>query len=187
LDAIADEIASKEIRLFDLSVGSEEEENNGNHLPKQNASLTFLQKMFSHHRTPIFGNYSFEVLETALKKRGISLQWHDINKPSIENDTLKDEIVGFVLNTAESPNAILQFIPYFKNARHWFCVIRKSTDNGLTNAGAKEHDVSNVKNDTWIVLDSKKEDKILFRGQFEIIDYLREIQEKGGNIFAAMR
>ena len=186
-DAIADYFTSKEHHLcsddnLDEIANFQEQETHGEQQgdkyncssspppPPPPVSLTLFQKLSSNHRTPILGNYSYEVLETVLKRRGVQLTWHKVENDESANSQNYDQIIGFVLNISKPRYNILRYIPYLKNSRHWFCIVK-----------ARQHD----KKIKWIVLDSDDEKFQELSTEAELLSYLLNIKKIGGNIFKA--
>jgi len=130
LNSIADALTIKEEGLYGTAVpstGAQQEtekcEQSGIDV---SASMSWWKAIKSHHRNPILGNYSFEVLEEALSRRNVQLEWYNVNDS--QNNNCHDDkdgkvTIGFIINSVEpfdfkSPGS------YFSSRRHWFTITR---------------------------------------------------------------
>jgi hypothetical protein len=144
LNHIADDLTHREYSL--LTQGTSNEPDDTTRTPK----LSLMQKMNSHHRTVVAGNYSFEVLEAFLSKRQVSLKWFPTDQHSMEsldtttfskgteqqqqqqqqqqgvNDDDCSVVIGFVLNATDANSSIWSsmFHSVFGGERHWFAITR---------------------------------------------------------------
>lgn len=139
LNQIADYLTERECSLL---AGGDTSMEEGTHTTEQGydvtknvTSLSLLQKMRSQHRTLLAGNYSFEVLETILSQRNVSLKWFPTDQHSIEsletvnhgnNNINNNAVIGFILNATDSSSSIWNSIVHslFGGERHWFAITR---------------------------------------------------------------
>lgn len=130
LNSIADALTIKEEGLYGTDVtgtGTQQEtekcEQSGIDV---GASMSWWKAIKSHHRNPISGNYSFEVLEEALSRRNVQLEWYNVN--DFQNNKSRDDkdgkvTIGFIINSVE-PFDFKSFGSYFSSRRHWFTITR---------------------------------------------------------------
>ena len=94
LDDIADNLTVRENDLTSTTLK----------ISEVRRSPSFYVRCRSHHGAPVFGNYSYEVVETALERRNIRLERIEADKQeAIDiNDCVTDEdsagLIGFVVN-----------------------------------------------------------------------------------------
>jgi len=143
LNTIADEMSKREIALMN---NTEESENS-----EMNQGISLWTKLRSNHRTLFTGNYSHEVLEAALSKRNISLNWFNIGANEInplhlskyysagkDDDSSSQQIViGYVVNTDQiKPYSLKKLvhraIPSIYSGRHWSVVTKVRVVNDLS-------------------------------------------------------
>jgi len=159
--------------------------------------------LWSHHRTPFLGNYSFEVIESALKNRDVQLKWYDPNDyEQNNNDTLTScSTIGFIVNRKATKNAILRTILPRNSGRHWFAITKIATtgvhNNNITIVEDEVLDGHKCDNEqqqqqqpsssSWVVLDSEQNNAIIFDTKAELIKFLKDVKDNGGSVFAATR
>jgi len=110
-------------------------------------NISLMQRICSDHGTPYFGNYSIEVLQEALIRRGIELEYYRVPKdgacPATVNENADDVrgaaststskcLIGYILNTNTRPTPspsllrIGKYIPIVKHfcdaGRHWYAI-----------------------------------------------------------------
>eukprot|EP00511_Aplanochytrium_stocchinoi_P006024 CAMPEP_0204827412 /NCGR_PEP_ID=MMETSP1346-20131115/4880_1 /ASSEMBLY_ACC=CAM_ASM_000771 /TAXON_ID=215587 /ORGANISM="Aplanochytrium stocchinoi, Strain GSBS06" /LENGTH=189 /DNA_ID=CAMNT_0051955827 /DNA_START=98 /DNA_END=664 /DNA_ORIENTATION=+ len=147
LDEIADDLALAEQNLY-----AEDP------LIPRVASLSLTGLLRSRHRTPVFGNYSIEVLETALQRRGFKTSWIDVDKhlncfesvtddhetEIVESEEEEGKIIGYIVNV-KSRNLLSRL--FF--GRHWYAVRKQRKDESLA-SDSHEQDVNvNSSDQEW--------------------------------------
>jgi hypothetical protein len=121
--------------------------NNETNLRETHKNISLMQRICSHHGTPYFGNYSIEVLQEALIRRGIELEYYRVPKdgacPATVHENANDVrgaasasiskcLIGYILNTNTRPTPsssllrIGKYIPIVKHfcdvGRHWYAI-----------------------------------------------------------------
>lgn len=202
---IADELTRKEHVLYS-DIKSNLDPNalniNENEIKDGSHHVSFWQILRSHHRTPLFGNYSFEVLEVALLKRNVKLQWcTDINlalNDSIRiNDSGLCEItIGFIINTFEPLSIWNAFTRPFRRSRHWYAVtnVRRVINYDPGNARVRIPSTMSVfgnranhekDENSWHVIDSLSK-KVTELNNDGLKQLFYDIEQKGGSIMIAI-
>uniref|UniRef100_A0A7S2KZG2 ubiquitinyl hydrolase 1 n=1 Tax=Leptocylindrus danicus TaxID=163516 RepID=A0A7S2KZG2_9STRA len=178
LDSIADSLVTKEKAIYRSGKESISGAN----------SMSWYDLLKSRHRTPMLGNYSFEVLSLALRKRGIELNWCDVK--DIENivtgkcsphnaQACSSSIVGFIVNSV-SPR--LHYFSLGLFGRHWFAITKSDGFEDNHCAVAME---DKRRAERWTILDSKKQQPDYLDSSDALISYLELVHDKGGAIFHA--
>ncbi len=118
-DKIAEECTIRERRLMEgksfseISEGCSDEStqhgNESNKSPSQ-SKLPFMQKVANQYATPYFGNYSLSVLETALYRRGVEMEFFRV--PEDENEAISNLALG---NSSSNDSIIIGFIVHENN------------------------------------------------------------------------
>lgn len=152
--------------------------------------FTRISLMFNNHRTPMLGNYSYEVIEVALQRRGVELSWFKI--PSLDDTKRHDfqfrsDILGFVINRkvelgGKSQNVFSKIV--LKNRRHWFAIIR-NPNKKITPDEKSNNDRDSA--DCWYIVDSKHTTTVKLDSGEKLINFLLIMQQQGGNIFQAVK
>jgi len=60
----------------------------------------------SNHRTPYYGNYSFETLEVSLKNRNVSLEWFQVNNMNNVSDACDGPVKNALLDVPPTSSSI---------------------------------------------------------------------------------
>lgn len=201
-DSIADNFTHKEALLYqhDCAVDIDTVETN-----ECTQSVSFRQVLTSRHRTPIFGNYSFEVLEAALLKRNVKLEWCseidsliDRSIRRVELDSGQCEVsIGFIVNTIEPLSIWNAFARPFTGSRHWYAItnlrrvvnhkVKQKTDNciGMTIYMKGENNQFPVDNcHVWHLIDSESR-KVIDLNQVQLKELLYDILQNGGSVMRA--
>jgi len=144
LDLIADELSNRETVWMG---GDEEEEREPNGKKTTVVGSSLWRRLRSNHRTLFTGNFSFSVLETALSKRDVTLNWFQIENDTKASDltqyhSTKDEdssqvVIGYVINSKKEMNpysfkSLTRIaLAYGSSGRHWYAItkIRVVTDD----------------------------------------------------------
>lgn len=146
------------------------------------------ERINSNHRTIFFGNYSFEVLQTALHNRGVALLWWQVREqPSFVSDgkgdksEIENNVMGFIINVSNEDRSIFRFLPFFgqlfKEGRHWYAISRVHRFlrcNGISPMSSQ-----------WNLIDSDISEVGAILSDCELLDHLRQASETGGAIFKA--
>eukprot|EP00816_Leptocylindrus_hargravesii_P007297 CAMPEP_0196803858 /NCGR_PEP_ID=MMETSP1362-20130617/3333_1 /TAXON_ID=163516 /ORGANISM="Leptocylindrus danicus, Strain CCMP1856" /LENGTH=232 /DNA_ID=CAMNT_0042175717 /DNA_START=232 /DNA_END=930 /DNA_ORIENTATION=+ len=178
LDSIADSLVTEEKAIY----------NSGNESISGANSMSWYDLLRSRHRTPMLGNYSFEVLSLALRKRGIELNWCDVKdlenivtgKCSLHNaQACNSSIVGFIINSV-SPR--LHYFSFGLFGRHWFAITKSDGFEGSHCAVTLEDTCRAAR---WTILDSKKQQLDYLDSSDALILYLKLVHDQGGAIFQA--
>ncbi len=162
---------------------------------KQNISL--FQRLCSHHGTPYFGNYSIEVLQEALIRRGVELEFYRVPK---NGSTSTKCLIGFILHVQDLRASFLssllrigRFIPIVKQfcdvGRHWYAITSVQY-NQHEISGNRQSDNSPAQQpsdiDTttasscWSLIDSTVGDISTFHTDKELHDFISAAKERDG-------
>mmetsp|Transcript_1023 Transcript_1023/g.1779 ORF Transcript_1023/g.1779 Transcript_1023/m.1779 type:complete len:338 (+) Transcript_1023:47-1060(+) len=192
---------------------TEEVKSSGMSQEKLNKKLPMVQKLRSQYGTPFFGNYSLEVIEEALDRRGVELEFYRV--PDVTGNTVKaqeddesDEsdantnltsskrLIGFIIYEKEASqrNALSFFsragshIPIVKHffgvGQHWYAITGVKYKH-YKSKNAPNREVEN-EDSSWSLIDSKQDGITTFEDNEELMDYLREVQHGGGIVFHAL-
>lgn len=146
LELIANEMSNRETAWMNGNEESDKGEKKG--------GRSLLKILRSNHRSTFTGNFSFEVLEAALTKREIALNWFNVTsdtKPShlTKYNNAKDKdslqvVVGYVINSKEEMNpycfkSLAKAALPFCLGRHWFAItkVRVVTDVSHHDSGSQ--------------------------------------------------
>lgn len=195
-DDIAEEITNRELRLMQgndpMTKGS-----NDCTFEKQSAStLSITQRFRSKHGTPIFGNYSYEVLDTALSRRGVTLEYFrveaDTSHASLDHNK---NIIGFIVHEEETSADSLSYlrrlgsrVPIIRNlckgGRHWWAITGVRRSCCLSDASGNENGV-HVKEEgkEWFLIDSNLNHILTISSDDNLMASLRDVQSRGALIF----
>ena len=197
MDQIADHLTLLENNLL-LAVAE-----GGSSSPQESPQEPSLkEKLVSNHRTMWLGCYSFECVELCLKKRGVKLEWYQFPNDDPKNDCSPleknvepDQIVcGFIINLGEEGGLSnvwnsLRYVPLLGRVlhvgRHWFSVtrLRRREQSSSTSISSEARD-GRREEGGWLVIDSDRQD-IEELCSDELVEYLKSIQRRGGQIFRA--
>lgn len=144
LDEIADSLTLVEKQLSSSS---------------SSGTLSWYDRVRSNHSMPVLGNYSYEVLEAALMKRGVHLHWWPCSN-------LGNNLVGYVINVGSTSILNTMTMGLF-GGRHWYAIVPN-------------------KNLGWVELDSKKVDSRSAPLAIQDVNaYLQEVAAIDGNLVFA--
>jgi len=173
-DKIAEECTIRERRLLEgkslstMSEGCSDESTQQGYESNKTSSqskLSLIQKISNHYATPYFGNYSLSVLETALRRRGVEMEFFRVPEDAnlaisalkLDNSSSNDSItIGFIVYEDNKSNSSSLFgrigsrIPLIRSmcglGRHWYAITRVQYHRHITtNFGVKPND--SAKND----------------------------------------
>eukprot|EP00804_Cyclotella_cryptica_P012145 CCRYP_009844-RA/>CCRYP_009844-RA protein AED:0.03 eAED:0.03 QI:87/1/1/1/0/0/2/348/283 len=143
-DEIAQEITMRESLLMEgihMEGSDENEQTSHDNMPPSRASHSTLQKIFSHHGTPFLGNYSLEVLQVALNRRGVILDClrmpevggeADIDTDASNTAKISSFHVGYIVydqrhSLSSYLKRIGKYVPILKHfcqGKHWYAITR---------------------------------------------------------------
>eukprot|EP00978_Attheya_sp_CCMP212_P037204 scaffold173826_cov62-Attheya_sp.AAC.5 len=198
LDDIADGLTLVECKLLSLRDNDYEINISAQPSPELE-TLSMYQRLHSNHRTPVVGNYSFEVIETALQKRGVSLSWYKLDEEEFSDTSSKDlslsgnsslsnsgsddeMVIGYILNKIDDAEddtcwgqQYIQRLPwvgrYFESGRHWYAITRIRIE-GTTTPTAEA-----APSEVWRVLDSDSDTVLEYANDLELWKYLQSVQD----------
>mmetsp|Transcript_28129 Transcript_28129/g.33323 ORF Transcript_28129/g.33323 Transcript_28129/m.33323 type:complete len:342 (-) Transcript_28129:249-1274(-) len=151
LESIADEMSDRETAW--MSGNDEERDMNGK---KKTVGSSLWRSLRSNHRTLFTGNFSFSVLETALSKRDVALNWFTIESDtkashlthyySAKEEDSSQVVIGYVINSKKemNPYSVKSLakaaLAYGSSGRHWFAItkIRVVADASHHDSGSSE-------------------------------------------------
>ena len=197
-NAIVEEITNRELRLM--------EGNGSSHRTSENQSastLSTIQRFRSKHFTPTFGNYSYEVLETALIRRGVTLEYYRVNadKADSTSNTLSDQkkgIIGFIVHEEETSAESFSYlrrlgsqVPLIRNickgGRHWWAITGVKRSCYLSDASNNEtsmHVKEQIENSReWNLIDSNLDHILTMSSDDDLMSTLRDVQSRGALVF----
>jgi hypothetical protein len=192
-DDIADEITNRELRLMEGNEPMTPGSNDCTLVEKQSArTLSFTQRVRSRHGTPIWGNYSYEVLETALSRRGVTIEYYRVEADTSE---ITSDTIGFIVHeeetSADSQSYLRRLgsrVPIIKNlckgGRHWWAVtgVKRScflsdNVNGFHVKEQKDYGKE------WFLIDSNLNHILTLSSDNDLMDSLTDLQSRGALIF----
>ena len=202
---IAEEITNRELRLmegYDISASGS---NDCASEYKSASTLSTIQRFRSKHFSQISGNYSYEVLETALIHRGVTLEYYRIDSDKSEStfETLLDQkpnIIGFIVHEEETSTDSFSYlrrlgshVPLIRNicegGRHWWTItgVKRScwlSDASIDNETCTHH-MNEQKEDSkeWYHIDSNFDHILTMSSADELMSTLRAVQSRGALIF----
>lgn len=178
-DDIATEFTLRERALMtegDVSESFSDANNNADETLSTTKSLSMMQKMSSQYGTPYFGNYSLEVIQTALQRRGVEMSFFrvtdDINASINITDSITSsenkKLVGFILHVQQEEERTVSsylrsfgsHLPLVRNfcvgGKHWYVITRMKynsyqghgLDDRRTDPNATIANESSYKSDT---------------------------------------
>jgi hypothetical protein len=172
LDDIADNLTVRENDLTSTTLK----------ISEVRRSPSFYVRCRSHHGAPVFGNYSYEVVETALERRNIRLERIEADKQeAIDiNDCVTDEdsagLIGFVVNVEVHATGLVMRVAQrllWPGGRHWYVVTRLQR--------GEEKDA----NRPWRLLDSMQNEAQEMTTS-QVSRHLQQVSENGGSTFRAV-
>ena len=199
LDDIAEEITYRELRLMEGNDPMTTTLSNDCNFEKQ--SVSTLSRFRSKHGTPIFGNYSYEVLETALCRRGVTLEYYrvdaDTSKGTSDTPIHQHHSIGFIVHEEETSSAdslsylrrLGSRIPIIRNickgGRHWWAVTGVKRSCCLSDAPENENTLNEQKEDgeKWFIIDSRLNHIPTLSSEADLLASLRDVQSRGALIF----
>ena len=187
-DEIANEITLRERELLKSA--------NNASSTQTTESLTLWQRLWSHHGTPLLGNYSLEVLQLALKRRGVDLDYFHVpeqnTEPALDNNGTKPIHIGFVIyQQGHSYTSYLKriggYIPVIKHfckGKHWYAITRVQYNSKPT-CDIDSPQVEKTVEPSWCLIDSKLDELTVVNSNEALMALLREVQNMGGLVFRA--
>ena len=171
MNQISDELTHRELKIL-----SNDYDKNNDEVYHR---LSLLDKWKSHHRTPIFGNYSYEALEMALHRRNARL---------IRYTQKQDRkiVLGYLLNIKTETLSLLQYIPFLRNSRHWYCISKVVIKHDSESKKMNGTQLMESENVSWNVIDSKASQITVLRSITELDEYLFDIQNSKGEVFTVL-
>lgn len=201
---IAEEITNRELMLMD---GYDITTSGLNNCTSENQSantLSTIQRLRSKHFSPVSGNYSYEVLETALIRRGVAMEYYrvDTDKTDSPSETLVDRnpnIIGFIVHEEETSADFFSYlrrlgshVPIIRNlcegGRHWWVITGVKRSCFLSGASKDETFMhtkeQKVDNKEWHHIDSNFDHILEMSSADELMSTLRAVQSRGALIFS---
>lgn len=197
-NAIAEEITNRELRLMEGNFSSYFTSEN-----QPASTLSTIQRFRSKHFTQGLGNYSYEVLETALKRRGVTLEYYRVkaNKADSTSKPLLDQkknIIGFIVHEEETSAESFSYlrrlgshIPLIRNickgGRHWWAITGVKRSCYLLDASNNETHM-HVKEQTedsrqWHLIDSNLDHILTMSSDDDLMSTLSDVQSRGALVF----
>lgn len=175
-DEIADKLALHEKSLFSTFDGQEQ--------TQAQQKLFLYDKLTSSHRTMFLGNYSLDVMETALKNRDVILERVKIaqNKDLSTNPEInaiekllrsfheKDGFIGFIVNTKVrrlQKVPLLRHIPLpksYRYSRHWMCILPSQQKNEWVTLDSMESELLEIKNMKTVMISDDDSENVIYDG-----------------------
>ncbi len=198
-NAIAEEITHRELRLMEGIDSSDFTSEN-----QSTSTLSTIQRFRSKHFTPTMGNYSFEVLETALIRRGVTLEYYrdKTDKADITSNTESDQkknIIGFIVHEEETSAESFSYlrrlgsqIPIIRNickgGRHWWAITGVKRSCYLSDASNNEtcmHVKGQIEDSgQWHLIDSNLDRIVTMSSDDDLMSTLSDVQSRGALIFS---
>ena len=197
MDGIADNMTAAENRILRGDVGPNGED--------AAVAPSLYEKLWSNHRTILFGNYSLETMEIALRRRGVDLTWVNPNSGTdvaemgagMGNGEAGEKLLaGYIVNAPKDGDAswwrfdrYLRYVPLARRivtgGRHWFAITRLERVRLSSGTACCYRGEGNKKEGQWTVIDSDKSDIRYLSSKGELQNYLCGLWETGGQIFQA--
>eukprot|EP00957_Ditylum_brightwellii_P119906 9150315-Ditylum_brightwellii.AAC.1 len=195
------------------TVRGKEEKQLNNCCSSNQHGLSYLELCRSNHRTPLLGNYSFEVLETCLRRRGVELSWYRGSDDNGDDDCVFDGkqlkqkggedieegfTIGFIINQTNNDGDIslksklkrfIRHVPivgsYVGGGRHWFAItkFRYVVDDDSVQRNLTA--ATGKYTSPWLLFDSEEYDIVELQTHSELKKYLENIMKCGGSVFRA--
>lgn len=206
-DKIAQEITLRESRLMhgDPSLIDLDE--------NDVTSLSSWQRIWSHHGTPYLGNYSLEVLQLALKRRCVSLDYFHVTETNTARNNVKTKCdssssltaksihIGYVVyeqgrtytSYLKQIGCYVPIVKHFCQGKHWYAITRVQYSCEISDASSP-NDKYTTENDAqrenaiplaWHLIDSKLNIIHTIDSDEQLMLSLRSIQNSGGLVFRA--
>jgi len=178
--------------------------------------LSLMQRLRSHYGTPYFGNYSLEVIEEALKRRGVELEFYRVpDDTSLHGRILEFELDADGATTSTTNKHLIGFVVYDKVVgrgrilslltwvgsripivrhfcdvgQHWYAITGVRYKNH-TQENPMDESSTDGKNDTddssWYLIDSKMSGMTAFHTDEDLTGFIMSIQQGGGLLFRAV-
>ena len=161
-----------------------------------------------NHRRPPSSFFSLtQVFEAALFRRRVALTWFDAARDT-HRDTGADNggdpprvVIGYVLNSVKeagpySLKSIARYaVPSVFIGRHWSVVtrvrvVRRYASGGGCGGGGGDCSVREggvaYEADRWCRVDSEDSSVVELKDDGELLEVLRVVKERGGNVFQAV-
>lgn len=196
-NAIAEEITNRELRLMEGDGSSAFNTEN-----ESASTLSTIQRFRSKHFSPQFGNYSFEVLETALIRRGVTLEYYRVkaDKGDGTSNILSDQkknIIGFIVHEEETSAESFSYlrrlgcnIPLIRNickgGRHWWAITGVKRSCYLSDASSETRvHVKEQREDRkqWHLIDSNLDHILTMSSDDDLMSTLSDVQSRGALVF----
>ena len=161
-----------------------------------NESLTLWQRLWSHHGTPFFGNYSLEALQLALERRDVDLNYFRVPEQGedagCDNNGTKSVHIGYVIyEQGHSYSTYLKriggYIPVIKHffqGKHWYAITQVQY-SCKANCDNTVSPIEKIVKPHWCLVDSKLDEVTFVNSDKALLDLLRRIQNSGGLVFRA--
>lgn len=215
-DEISEEITIREILLMEgkisLACSDENQQTRDDYMSPSTQKLSAWQRIFSHHGTPFLGNYSLEVMQVALKRRGIIMDYFRVPEVDAvvdgDNDAsstakISSLHIGYIVyDHRNSFSSYLKrigrnvpILKHFCQGKHWYAVTRVCYHFKEIN-GSSNTSKSNINNNelnkteskstvSWYLIDSKLNQPLIYDSDKQLLQDLRQIQDSGGLVFRA--
>jgi hypothetical protein len=198
---IAEDFTNRELRLMEGSdpmiLDSNEE---ATEVSQQSGrKLSTMQRLRSNYGTPVFGNYSVEVLETALHRRGVKIEYYRIQENAPKVNNVDEEVIGFIVHEEETKNSLSylrrlgSYIPLVshmcKGGRHWWAITGVKRSCHISDESDNENDTNHVvekqvkEDKEWFLIDSNADHIPIISSDDDLIHYLSNVQGRGALIF----
>ena len=203
---IAADFTQREIRLMEGNEPITQDSTEVSQQQQAGSKLSAMQRLRSNYGTPLFGNYSVEVIETALSRRGVKLEYYRVQeeKTSESNSgplskNQEEILIGFIVHEEETANSLSYLrrlgshIPLIRNicrgGRHWWAItgVKRSCYTSTASSDNENdtiHEKKQMKEDKeWFLIDSNLDHIPTVSSDDDLIDYLRDVQGRGALIF----
>lgn len=197
---IADDFTNRELRLMEGSdpIIQDSNESATEFSQQSGRKLSTMQRLRSNYGTPVFGNYSVEVLETALNRRGVKIEYYRIQENARRVNNVDEEVIGFIVHEEETKNSLSYlrrlggYIPLVshmcKGGRHWWAITGVKRSCHISDATDNENDTIHVEKQMkedkeWFLIDSNADHIPIISSDDDLIHYLSNVQGRGALIF----
>jgi hypothetical protein len=195
-DKIAQQVTIRERQLMNGDVSDAMNKNDGT-TSSTNDSLSTWQRTWSHHVTPFFGNYSCEVIQLALTRRGVSLDYFhvpeevaDAQVGTSSSESATSTPIGYVVyeqgnsysSYLKQMGGYIPIVKHFCQGKHWYAITRVKYTCSHSNDPTK---LNQQEATYWYIIDSKLNDERVIESDEQLMDVLKGIQNKGGLVFRA--
>jgi hypothetical protein len=194
---IAEDFTNRELRLMEGSDPMIQDPNEGA-TEVSGRKLSTMQRLRSNYGTPVFGNYSVEVLETALNRRGVKIEYYRIQENAQTVNNVDEEVIGFIVHEEETKNSLSylrrlgSYIPLVshmcKGGRHWWAITGVKRSCHISDESDNENDTNHVEKQVkeekeWFLIDSNLDHIPKISSDDDLIHYLSNVQGRGALIF----